>query len=146
EDLVFAMHQLGLQDRIHFQKPMNQQNLFKFMKSFDVFLLPSLSEGIANVVLEAMAIGLPVVSTDCGGMPEVIKQGETGWIVPIRNPEAMAHAIESIMEMPQEVLHNITTNAHIFVKTHFQAADSINQFLELYENICHSERSQEVEN
>ena len=63
------------------------------MQDFDLLILPSLNEGIANVVLEAMALGIPVISADCGGMSEVVLPNETGWLVPVRDSEAMGEAI-----------------------------------------------------
>ena len=63
------------------------------MRSFDVLLLPSLNEGIANVVLEAMAIGVPVISTDCGGMSEVVILDTTGWLLPVRDSKAIAKGL-----------------------------------------------------
>ena len=50
------------------------------MKNSDCFILPSVQEGISNVVLESMAIGLPVVNSDCGGMKEIINNGKNGFI------------------------------------------------------------------
>jgi glycosyltransferase involved in cell wall biosynthesis len=62
--------------------------------AFDVAVLASLSEGLPNAVMEAMAAGAPVVATAVGGVPELIEDGETGFLVPPANPEAMAERIE----------------------------------------------------
>src|SRR5262249_48237680 len=62
--------------------------------AFDVAVLASLSEGLPNAVMEAMAAGAPVVATAVGGVPELIEDGETGFLVPPANPGALAERIE----------------------------------------------------
>ncbi len=66
----------------------------------DVFLLSSLSEGISNAALEAMACGLPVITTDCGGMREAITDGIEGIVVPVGNSRAMADALTRLANDP----------------------------------------------
>ncbi|MCX9156876.1 TIGR03088 family PEP-CTERM/XrtA system glycosyltransferase [Niveibacterium sp. 24ML] len=63
------------------------------MRSFDLFALPSIAEGISNTVLEAMASGLPVVATDVGGNPELVVAGTCGDLVPAQDPVALADAL-----------------------------------------------------
>jgi len=81
-------------------------------------LMPSVQEGIANVVLEAMALQTMVLSTDCGGMNEVISHGENGFLIPTRNPEAIANTITKIMTLSDEAQLKITNKAlktiHLF--------------------------------
>jgi glycosyltransferase involved in cell wall biosynthesis len=62
--------------------------------AFDVAVLASLSEGLPNAVMEAMAAGAPVVATAVGGSPELIRNGETGFLVPPANSEALAERIQ----------------------------------------------------
>ncbi len=62
-------------------------------KAFDIFVMSSVTEGLGTSLLDAMACGKPVVATTAGGMPEVVKDGQTGILVPPRDHEAMAHAI-----------------------------------------------------
>ncbi len=93
EELLFQVHDLNIQHQVVFIERVEHADVFDFYKEADVLLLSSVEEGIANVVLEAMAIGLPVVSTNCGGMSEVIEHEKNGWLVPVRDPVAMADVI-----------------------------------------------------
>lgn len=74
----------------------------EIMRELDVFVLPSLAEGISNTVLEAMASGLPVVATRVGGNPELVETDGTGWLVPPGDPEAMAEALHYYFNHPEE--------------------------------------------
>jgi sugar transferase (PEP-CTERM/EpsH1 system associated) len=70
----------------------------KILPQLDVFVLPSLGEGISNTILEAMASGLPVVATRVGGNPELVDEGTTGTLVPAADPEAMAQALKCYVD------------------------------------------------
>ena len=71
------------------------------IKSFDVFVLCSITEGLGSAMLEAMAAGKPVVATRAGGIPEAIVDGETGLLVPPGDPESLARAITSLLNDPE---------------------------------------------
>jgi sugar transferase (PEP-CTERM/EpsH1 system associated) len=70
------------------------------LRGFDVFVLPSLAEGIANTILEAMASALPIVATRVGGTPELVIEGVTGMMVPAADPMNMAEAIHTYIRNP----------------------------------------------
>ncbi len=70
------------------------------MRLLDVFVLPSLGEGVSNTILEAMASGLPVVATRVGGNPELVTAGENGQLVPPADPLAMATAMAAYLSDP----------------------------------------------
>jgi glycosyltransferase involved in cell wall biosynthesis len=69
-------------------------------RAMDVFVLPSLWEGLPIALLEAMASGLPVVATPVGGVPEVVKNGKNGLLVPTKDPVALAEALRKIRQDP----------------------------------------------
>ena len=69
---------------------------------FDVFVLPSLNEGISNTILEAMACGLPVIATDVGGNSELVKEGKTGSLVPAGDSEAIMRVLARYAEQPEQ--------------------------------------------
>jgi len=71
-----------------------------FLSELDVFVLPSDSEGIGLAIMEAMATGLPVVATAVGGVPEVVSDGQTGILVPPRQPKLLAQAIVRLLVDP----------------------------------------------
>jgi glycosyltransferase involved in cell wall biosynthesis len=75
-----------------------REDPYRFMAAGDVFVLSSLYEGFGNVVVEAMACGLPVVSTDCPhGPSEIITEGVNGLLVPPTDPAALAQALERVL-------------------------------------------------
>lgn len=70
-----------------------KDNVFSYLTAADLFILPSSTEAFGNVIAEALACGIPVVSTDCGGVREVLGNGEYGDLVPVGNAEQMSSAI-----------------------------------------------------
>jgi glycosyltransferase involved in cell wall biosynthesis len=84
------VRKLGLAERVHFLGYRAQ--LLPIYTSFDLFMLSSRREGICNSLLEAMAVGLPVVTTDAGGTSELVLDGQTGYIVPQRDVNGLARA------------------------------------------------------
>ncbi len=80
--------------------PGRRDDVAAVMRLFDVFVLPSLAEGVSNTILEAMATGLPVVATDVGGTPELVDDGTTGTLVEPGDPEEMSRAIRRYLDQP----------------------------------------------
>ncbi len=95
EDLAAA---LRLTPGVHFLGERTDVPLL--LKGMDLFVLPSIAEGISNTILEAMASGLPVVATCVGGNPEVVEDGVTGALVPPRDPATLARAIVGYLQDP----------------------------------------------
>jgi glycosyltransferase involved in cell wall biosynthesis len=90
---------LGIAGAVHFTGYLsNERNLHRLL---EVSVLCSLSEGFPNAVIEAMAAGRPVVATNVGGIPDAVRDGETGVLVPPGNPDALAGAIELLLRDPE---------------------------------------------
>jgi len=96
--------ELAVSSRVHFLGEVSDQELPAYYRAADVFVLPSThrSEAFGIVQLEAMAAGVPVVSTELGtGTSVVNRYGETGFVVPPRDPVALAGAIQSLLDNPE---------------------------------------------
>jgi len=91
ETLELLASELKLSSRVIFTGFREDTHLF--YKTMDIFLLTSLSEGTAMTLLEAMATGLPCVATDVGGNPEIVMDGETGFIIPSNDEITLAEKI-----------------------------------------------------
>jgi sugar transferase (PEP-CTERM/EpsH1 system associated) len=79
----------------------NRDDVDRVLAMLDVFVLTSVSEGLPNTILEAMASGLPVVSTNVGGVDELVENGKTGILVPPKNPEMLAAAVSTLARDPE---------------------------------------------
>ena len=86
--------ELGLQERVHLLGNLPPEALKGVLSAADVFVLATRNEGWANVILEAMACGLPVVATDVGGNTEVISAPELGSIVPFGDGAELGAALD----------------------------------------------------
>lgn len=91
--------------------------LLRVYRKNDIFILPSLSEGMPKVLFEAMASGLPIVAADVGGIPDVIKPGETGLLVPPRSPDGIYKAVEKLIT-DDELRKKIIQEGYAFVEQH----------------------------
>jgi glycosyltransferase involved in cell wall biosynthesis len=89
---------LGVRDRIHFVG--RQEDIPSWLAAMDVFVLPSLFEGLPLSILEAMAAGLPVVATAVDGTPEAVEDGATGRLVPSEDAAALAAALVEVLATP----------------------------------------------
>jgi len=89
---------LGLSGRVVFAG--FRADIPELLSLVTVSVLPSLSEGLSNTVLESMAAGVPVVATAVGGNPEMVREGVTGFLVPPRDPGSLAAGIERILRDP----------------------------------------------
>lgn len=96
EDVAAASGQGG-----HVRLLGNRDDIPAVMSALDVFVLPSIAEGISNTILEAMASGLPVVATRVGGNPELVEDGIGGALVPRQDPSALAAAIAGYVADPE---------------------------------------------
>ena len=134
EENQFLINQLELKNQVMFKGNLDHDDVLKEMGSSDILILPSVEEGIANVVLEAMAIGLPVISTNCGGMSEVIKNGENGFLIDYRNPIQIFNAIKVYMTLTESEKSRILINARRTIETQHNLDNSIDKFSELYSN------------
>lgn len=94
------LQNIGLADQVHLAGPKQSEELAELYRNALFFVLPSNEEGLAIVILEAMASGLPVVSTDCGGPATAIADGKTGFLTPVGDAEALAAAMERLLVDP----------------------------------------------
>ncbi len=97
EDFERRVAELGIADRVHLLGKVPHERVATVMCAGDVFVLPSLSEGLPTVVCEAMACARPVVATAVDGTPEIVRDGETGRLVPPRDPAALAAALGEVL-------------------------------------------------
>lgn len=88
---------LGLEDKVVFLGVVPHEKLIDYYQKSNVFVLPSLNEGMSNTMLEALACGLPMVATDTGGTKELITNRKNGLIVEMQNPDDLAEKIEQIV-------------------------------------------------
>lgn len=100
QSIQFSIRDLGLDAAVRLSGALRPDEIVAALQRAHVFVLASVSEGISNAVIEAMSCGLPVVSTHCGGMHEVIQNGIDGLLVPPRDPAAMADAIWRLLPGP----------------------------------------------
>ena len=102
DSLVQRTRMLGLSDRVVFTG--YRADVAAILAETNVFALPSLSEGLSNVVLEAMAARRPVIATRVGGTPEIVRDGETGILVPPVDSRAIAAALSQLLDNREQAI------------------------------------------
>ncbi|MBN1479388.1 glycosyltransferase family 4 protein [candidate division KSB1 bacterium] len=118
ETLIGRFARSSVQHKVHFTGIQPYQHVACYMKISSLLVLPSWAEGLPNVILEAMAVGLPVVATDVGGIPEVLKNNLTGLSVPAKDTDALCHAVRSMLDN-KSLRDTCIRNAQKLVEQHF---------------------------
>ena len=96
DDLVYRVKKYGLMDRFNFLGWIKGETLLEVYKLADIFVLPSHMEGFPNVILEAMASRLPIITTPVGNISDIVKDGHTGIFVPPKDVIKLAQSLESL--------------------------------------------------
>lgn len=108
-----------------------RRNTEMYLNQMDVFILPSLEEGLGIAILEAMASGVPVVATSVGGIPEIVIHGETGILVEPKNPKALAEATISLLNNSTKA-KRISRRAREMVVEKFSLDGAVHRLLKEY--------------
>jgi len=115
--------------------PGARSDVARVYKCLDIFVLPSLKEGISNTVLEAMASGLPIIATAVGGNFELIESDTNGRLVPVSNPPALAAEIKRYVDdVELRMLHGKASRDRVI--TAFSIDAMVASYLDIYDSLC----------
>jgi len=123
---------LGLQGRVRFLGI--RADVADILRASDMFVLSSRVEGNPMSVMEAMAAGLPVVSTAVGGVPELVRAGETGLLVPSEDAAALAQAMQALVDDPVR-RQAMGAAARQHAVAHFDIRHTVRGYEQLYESL-----------
>jgi len=135
DNLKQITQELGLNNKIHFKNMLNQPQ--DILPAFDLFVMPSIMEGLGLSVMEAQACGIPVVASKVGGLIDLIQYGVTGFLVEPNDPEALAERIIEALRNPEK-LKNMTQRARHNIEEYFSAQRMARETIKVYEQ--HSRR------
>lgn len=129
EEIIQLRLRLGLEDKVHLLGMV--ENVFDYLLASDIFILSSISEGLSNSLLEAMAAGLGIIATDNDGNRELIKNRKNGLLVPLNNIEKLREAILTLFEN-NEYNKILGKNAKETVKQGFSLENIAKRYIECY--------------
>ena len=135
-ELLTLAADLGIRELLWM--PGNRDDVVRFYHALDIFVLPSLREGISNTLLEAMACGLPVVATAVGGNPELVEADRTGLLVPEADPARLADALLRYVENPG-LMSEHGAAGRLRAESRFSMAAMIKAYQSVYDRLLHSE-------
>jgi sugar transferase (PEP-CTERM/EpsH1 system associated) len=123
--------------------PGERDDVAELMRSMDLFVLPSLREGISNTILEAMATGLPIVAARVGGNPELVDAGSTGDLVPHSDPVSLACAIDRYFSQPKKAIQHGTLGRRT-VERRFSMESMVEGYLKTYDAVMQRRSAQPI--
>ena len=136
-ELKQLIRELGLEDRVIFTGA--TRDMPRFMAASDLVIMPSLQssrEGFGRVLIEAMAMGRPVIASETGGVPEVVEDGDTGLLSPPGDVKALAHAIEALLK-DGGMRKEMGERGYRRVKELFDLRRTVEKVEDLYDGLLH---------
>jgi glycosyltransferase involved in cell wall biosynthesis len=122
---------LGLSDAVEFAGAVNQDRILDYYARADAFVLPSFAEGLPVVLMEAMAMEVPCVTTHITGVPELIQNGVNGCLTAPSDVEGLARAIKYLLDHP-EVSRQIAQSGRAKVLADYNLSDSVERLAEVF--------------
>jgi len=140
--VLYTMADLHLVDRVRCLGRLAPEEVLRRVQQADAFLLSSLSEGISNAVLEAMSCGVPVVTTECGGMREAVTDGVEGFVAPVRDEEELAKGLLRLAGDSQ-MRQRMGQAGRARIEREFRLDRQIEQWLQLFRHVLKKEAGKE---
>lgn len=140
EKLEDLTQKLGLGERVKFKGHLSAEKLEEEYKKADVFVLPSIhdvkgdTETLGVVLIEAMEFGIPVVATSVGGIPDIVKDGYNGLLVPEKDPDALADAIIKLIKN-KDLREKFVKNAKKYIREKFSWDVIIEKLTQIYADL-----------
>lgn len=132
EGCAQLLAEAGLSDCAYLTGERN--DVAELMRAMDIFVLPSLGEGISNTILEAMATSLPVVATQVGGNPELVQSSVTGRLVPANAPQSMAHALLEYV-CDAQLRHRHGSAGCSIIEQRFSLPAMVSAYMQTYDTV-----------
>jgi len=139
-ELKELAQKLRIEDSVQFIGAIPHDEVPKWLNTFDIFIALSNSESFGVAIIEASACAVPVIVSNVGGLPEVVVQGETGYIVPPRNPQAAA---ESIIELASnhQLRQKMGDKGRQFVLKNYEWEENVDRMELLYQDVLKEYRN-----
>ena len=136
ETIREEIKQSGLEENVEMLGSLAQP--FRELSTHSILVLPSKIEGLPAVILEAMALKIPVIAYGVGGIPEIVQTGKTGWCIPPGDKLGFIQAIQEVSNLDPNTKGRILENAFAMVREGFTLEKVTQQFEEFYQSILHS--------
>ncbi len=133
---------LGLTDKVRFLGV--RRDIPDLMNAADAYVMSSAWEGLPMVLLEASAVGLPIVTTDAGGNCEVVADGTTGFVVPTRDPVALGRAMAQVLALPEDGRADIGRSGRMMVQGRYSLDQVVDRWEALYREFLERTRVSRV--
>lgn len=128
------IHELAIGEQVTLRGRIDHAEVPAFLRALAVFAMPSRAEAFGVAALEAQACGLPVVASNVGGLPEVVRDGETGLLVPPEQPQALADALLALIHDPERRIE-MGAAGREWVRARYDWQTNIDQMLEVYRQV-----------
>jgi colanic acid/amylovoran biosynthesis glycosyltransferase len=139
ERALHTIADLDLHDHVRLCGYVDSGEIARRLQATDVLIHPSVSEGLPTVLIEAMACGVPVVATDCGGVTEAVTDGVHGFVVPPRDPDALAEALVRLAGDPQ-LCADMGAAGRERVREEFTLDRQLDEFERMYRTVLSRDR------
>ena len=133
-DLKILVRKLNLEHRVKFLPIVDKTP--KILSLLDIFVMPSLQEGLGLAVMEAQAMGLAVIASRVGGLPNLIKDGETGLLVSVQDKDALAAAIITLLSDRMKA-KQMGEAGRRFIERNFSSDQMVEKILQCYQSLVH---------
>lgn len=136
--LQYLIHELGLQRKVYLHGKVSTAIVQKLLDKAHIFLLPSIYEGISNAALEAMAMGVPLITTNAGGMEEVVQNGVNGSVIPRLDQLSITNALLHVMENYDHAVI-MAERAYQTIQENHRIEKQIEVFVKEYHSLIHAD-------